>query len=155
MKNMKKRRNVTAEKNGFGRIIAPVDGSEYAKRAIKRAFFLAKQTGKEVVALYVIDTPRMTQTIPPDDISVTWREVLQKQGKKLLDDIEKKGSEQGIKVVKKLVEGIPEQEIMNAAKKDDLIIMGCKGMSSLDKILLGSVCDRVVTHADAPVMVIR
>jgi nucleotide-binding universal stress UspA family protein len=60
-----------------------------------------------------------------------------------------------VKIKTKLVEGIPEEVIMKEAKKDDLIVMGCKGMTAFDRLLMGSVCENVVRHADAQVLVVR
>jgi nucleotide-binding universal stress UspA family protein len=139
----------------FKRIIAPVDGSAYANRAAKKALFLAKQTGNEVLVLYVIDTPRLTSTIPPDEISRTWYDILRTQGQGVLEGIQKIAKKMEVKIKTKLVEGIPEEVIMKEAKKDDLIIMGCKGMTAIDRLLMGNVCENVVRHADAQVMVVR
>jgi nucleotide-binding universal stress UspA family protein len=143
------------QKSEFKRIIAPVDGSSYANRAAKKALSLAKQTGDAVIVLYVIDTPRLTGTIPPDEISRVWFDILRTQGQKVLTDIQKTASKMGVKIKTKLVEGIPEEVIMKEAKKDDLIVMGCKGMTGFDRLLMGSVCENVVRHADAQVMVVR
>jgi nucleotide-binding universal stress UspA family protein len=139
----------------FNRIIAPVDGSIYATKAVKKAITLAKLNGVEIVALYVIDTPRLTQTIPYDDVSVPWEAILTKQGKEVLNKVEKMGKAAGVTVIKKLVEGIPEEVIINEGKKDDLIVMGCKGLTGLNRILMGSVCEKVSHHASAPVLIVR
>jgi nucleotide-binding universal stress UspA family protein len=149
---MKKNKVETKE---FSRIIAPVDGSEGAAKAFQRALFLAKKTGKPIVALYVVDTPRLTEVIPADNLSVAWEDLLIKEGQKVLNDVEKKGLEIGVPVKKKLLEGIPEEIIMKEAKKNDLIVMGCKGKSAMDRILMGSVCEKVTHHASSPVMVVR
>ncbi|MFW6121234.1 MAG: universal stress protein, partial [Petrotogales bacterium] len=61
----------------------------------------------------------------------------------------------GVKVKKKLVEGIPDNEIIKLANKNDLIIMGSKGHSALDRILVGSVSEKVLHHSDATVMIVR
>ena len=145
----------TAEAKGFHRIIAPVDGSDGSLKAAYQALLLAKQTRRPIVALYVVDTPRLTEVIPEDDISVAWENLLMKEGHKILDDIEKKGVKMGVSVEKKLMEGIPEEVIMKEGKKNDLIVMGCKGKSALDRILMGSVCEKVTRHASSQVMVIR
>jgi nucleotide-binding universal stress UspA family protein len=137
----------------FSRIIAPVDESKDAKWAAQKALYLAKKTGKEFVALYVIDTPRLTQTVPPDETSVAWEAILKKQGNFVLDEIERKGKKIGVRVVKKLVEGIPDQEIIKEAKKNDIIVMGCKKKNTIDKLLIGSVCDGVKQHSSSPVMI--
>lgn len=141
--------------NEFKRIIAPVDGSAYANKAAKKALFLAKQTGTEILLLYVVDTPRLTNTIPPDEISRVWFDMLRAQGQKVLHDIQKSAAKMKVSVKTKLVEGIPAEVIMKEARKDDLIIMGCKGMTAIDRLLMGSVCENVVRHADAQVMVVR
>jgi len=53
--------------------------------------------------------------------------------------------------------GGPAEEIMKVASKHhaDLIVMGAKGLSALDRILLGSVSTRVVQYATCPVLVVR
>ena len=149
---MKKNKEQT---NEFSRIILPVDGSDGAAKAVQQALFLAKKTGKPIVALYVVDTPRLTDVIPADNLSVAWEDLLIKEGQKILKDVEKKASELGVAVKKKLLEGIPEEMIIKEAKKNDLIIMGCKGKSALDRIIMGSVCEKVTRHASSPVMIVR
>jgi len=145
----------TSETKGFSRIIAPVDGSKGSAKAVQKALFLAKETGKPIIALYVVDTPRLTDVVPQDNLSVAWEDLLIKEGQKVLNDVEKKGSDIGVPVKKKLLEGIPEDVIMKEAKKDDLIVLGCKGKSAMDRILMGSVCEKVTRHASSPVMVVR
>jgi nucleotide-binding universal stress UspA family protein len=152
---MKKESVGKKRKKDFHRIIAAVDGSKYATKAMKKAISLAKLNGVEIVALYVVDTPRLTKTIPYDDVSLPWEAILTKQGKKVLNDVEKMGKQAGVKVIKKLVEGIPEEAIINEGKKDDIIVMGCKGMTGLNRILLGNVCEKVSHHAISPVLIVR
>jgi len=65
------------------------------------------------------------------------------------------GNRVGVKVVKKLVDGIPDEEIIKLARKSDLIVMGSKGMTALDRILIGSVSEKVMHHAPCPVMIVR
>jgi nucleotide-binding universal stress UspA family protein len=53
--------------------------------------------------------------------------------------------------------GDPAEEIMNMAAKQhtDMIVMGAKGLGTIDRILLGSVSTRVVQYANCPVLVVR
>jgi nucleotide-binding universal stress UspA family protein len=60
-----------------------------------------------------------------------------------------------IKVKTILIEGMPDDEIIKLANKNDLIIMGSKGHSSLDRILVGSVTEKVLHHSNATVMIVR
>ena len=51
-------------KKEFGKIIAPVDGSKTAKKAAKKAIFLAKSAGIKAVAMHVVNTPMSRVTAP-------------------------------------------------------------------------------------------
>jgi nucleotide-binding universal stress UspA family protein len=138
----------------FRRIILPVDGSKSSSRAVKKALSLAKETGADVTALHVIEFPYLASV----DLNTTYPDVMdimKKQGNTFLDTVKKQGSKLGVHVKIKLIEGIPDDEIIKEAKKDDLIIMGCKGRTALGRILVGSVCEKVVHHSKSPVMIIR
>lgn len=140
----------------FNRIIAPVDGSEEAKNAARKAIFLAKHTGMDVVAIYVRDTSILARLPFPDDmLSFDMDKFLQKEALSALDNVEKMGKRAGVKVVKKMVDGIPDEEIIKMARKSDLIVMGSKGMTALDRIMVGSVSEKVMHHAPCPVMIVR
>jgi len=140
----------------FRRIIAPVDGSEEAKYAAKKAIFLAEHIGLDVVAMYVKDTSVFARFPVPDDVLYfNIDKLLDKEALSILDKVEKMGSKRGVRVIKKLVEGIPDEEIIKEAKKNDLIVMGSKGMTALDRILIGSVSEKVLHHAPCPVMIVR
>jgi nucleotide-binding universal stress UspA family protein len=149
MKNLKRN-----QARNFKRIVLPVDGSNGAKRAAKKAFDLAKETGVNVVAMYVVED--YSPTYPE---LVAWYPEMTKSKKNygfsVLNKIKKMGSEAGVNVVTKLAEGHPDQEIIKEARKNDLIVMGCKGRSALSSILVGSICEKVFRHASSPLMVIR
>lgn len=53
--------------------------------------------------------------------------------------------------------GDPAEEIMKVAaqRHAELIVMGAKGLSAVDRILLGSVSTRIVQYAHCPVLVVR
>ena len=151
---MKKKQKSDIKKKDFRRIIAPVDGSNSSKRSAKKAIDLAKNTNTDIIALYVVEEPLDIYPdfggMYPDAV-----ELIKQQGKSILDDIKKMGSEVGVDVKTKMVEGHPVQEIIKEAGKNDLIIIGCKGKSALKEILMGSVCQRVFHHSSSHVMVVK
>jgi len=53
--------------------------------------------------------------------------------------------------------GNPAEEIMRVAAKQgsDLIVMGTKGLGTIDRVLLGSVSMQVLQYAHCPVLVVR
>ncbi|VVB59609.1 Universal stress protein [uncultured archaeon] len=151
---MKKSTYHESKAKDFQRIILPVDGSNGSARAVGKALSLAKETGVDITALYVMEYPYLASV----DLSYSYpdiMEIIKKRGNEVLDKVKKQGLKLGVSVKTKLVEGIPDDEIMKAAKKDDLIVMGCKGRTALSRILVGSVCEKVLHHSKSPVMIIR
>jgi nucleotide-binding universal stress UspA family protein len=147
----------------FERIITPVDGSESSKRSARKAIYLAKKMNIELIALYVVHMPISAYVGPPyspviytDDTEIKEiRKKMKKEGALLLDEIEKVASTIGLKITKKVLEGSPDEEIIKISKKDDLIVMGAKGISAIDRIFLGSVSEKVLHNAIASVMIVR
>ncbi len=140
----------------FKKIIAPVDGSNEAKKAAKKAIFLAKKMKVDVMALYVVDKTFLARFPAPDDLmSFNWDKFLQKEAFDVLDEIEEMGNKEGVKVIKEFKEGIPDDEIIKLAEKKDLIVMGGKGKTALDRIFLGSVSEKVLHHAASSVLIIK
>jgi nucleotide-binding universal stress UspA family protein len=143
------------QKEGFNRIVLAVDGSDSSKKAAEKAFYLSKKTDIELVALYVVYIPASayppTPTVNMGDVS----NVLKKNGELILDDIVGMASKFNLKIKKKMLNGIPDDEIIKFANRDDLIIMGSKGHSTLGRILIGSISEKVLHHSEAAVMIVR
>jgi len=140
----------------IGRIIVPVDGSEESKKAAKKALYIAKHINSDVVALYVMDTPLLARYTYGDDIlTPDIHALLKKEGDLVLAEVERMGKRAGVRVIRKMVEGIPDEEIIKIARKKDLIVMGSKGKTALDRILVGSVSEKVIHHAPCAVMIVR
>lgn len=53
--------------------------------------------------------------------------------------------------------GVPYQEIVAAAREEeaDLVVIGTHGRGGVDRLLLGSVADRVIRRASCPVLAVR
>ena len=140
----------------IGKIIVPVDGSEESKKAAKKAIYIAKHIKSSILALYVIDSSFTTNYgIGRNMLSPGFSALLRKEGEIVLNEVAKIGKRNGVRVVKKIVEGVPSEEIIKAANKKDLIIMGSRGRSALERILIGSVSEKVLHHASCSVMIVR
>jgi nucleotide-binding universal stress UspA family protein len=64
---------------------------------------------------------------------------------------------QGVKATGKVVSGYATEEILNVATAEnaDMIIMGTHGRKGIDRILFGSVAEKIVKSSPVPVMTIR
>jgi len=140
----------------IGKIIVPVDGSEEAKRAAKKAIYIAKHLKQSIKALYVIDASlTINYGIGSDMLSPDFSMLLRKEAEIVLNEVAKMGKRNGVRVIKKIVEGIPSEEIIKFANKNDLIVMGSRGRSAIERILIGSVSEKVLHHAPCSVMIVR
>jgi nucleotide-binding universal stress UspA family protein len=145
------------EGNLFKKILIATDGSENARRAASYGVNIAKATGAEVHALYIISTQHAVTTRTVMGWSEAFEEYLANKGGVAIADVEKLGKEAGVKVEPVFLKGIPADKILNYAEENniDLIVMGTHGLTGIKRFLIGSVAESVVRHSKAPVMVIR
>jgi nucleotide-binding universal stress UspA family protein len=135
------------------RILVGVDGSKYSLDAVKAAAKLAAERGIKTVTLLnviptvVSDLGPTPVAAPPGDLEA-W-EVFERP-KTIL-------KEAGIEAKLLLREGDPAYEIIRTAETEgyDLIVVGHRGLSPIKAFLLGSVSNRVVSHAPCSVLVVR
>lgn len=131
----------------------PIDGSECAKKAARKAFFIAKNLDIEVSIICVLDPFRYTTT---HEFFQSFTKILREEAIKYLEEIEEIGKNIGVHCIARLIDGdIPVEEIIKSANPNDLIIMGIKGHSNIERILIGNVSEKVVRHAKCSVMVVR
>jgi Universal stress protein UspA and related nucleotide-binding proteins len=125
-------------------------------RAITHAIAVAEAHGSTVTALYVINTASYNG-IPMES---SWKNVttlLDTNAQAALDEVVDMGAEHDVPVETEIVEGPPSKEIITAAEVDncDLIVMGTHGRGGINRLLLGSVAEKVVRSASVPVMTVR
>ena len=131
------------------RILLAYDGQEPAQKALAMAADLAKHYGATITVVSVVPVhPGRTPLDPWDDREVHQRELL---------DAAAKLREMGIEA--ELVEssGDPAKTIERiAAERDvDAVIVGARGLGTLERMLQGSVSEHVATHAPTTVIVAR
>lgn len=133
----------------------PTDGSEGVAGATEEAVGLAASHGATLHALYVVDTSAAAAV--PEAETVTLQEVLESAGHEAVGAVEDRASADGVAVQAVLRHGPVHRRIIEYADEADvdLIVMGTHGRSGLDRLLLGSVTERVVRQADQPVLVTR
>ncbi len=139
------------------KIICALDLAETSKEVAAYATMLAKLSNAEVVALYV--APTMTQYtgfhVPPNSIDTFVAEIVD-GAKKSMDEFVKENF-QGVTVRSDVVIGYAAEEILANAEREngDLIIMGTHGRTGIDRMLFGSVAEKVVKNSVIPVLTIR
>ncbi len=61
----------------------------------------------------------------------------------------------GVEVDIHPVHGRADEELIAASRTACVVVVGARGVGGIEALLLGSVADRVVAHADCPVVVVR
>lgn len=137
-------------------ILVPVDGSENAIRAVRYALELASALGARIRLLYVFPVSSVEiigmAGMSRDDIEHAAQAAAQRVFDKLRDEI----GETDVKLVEETSIGDPAEEIIRCTEDDHdlLVIIGRRGLSRIQSLLLGSVSEKVVRHAHSPVTVI-
>lgn len=133
------------------RVVAAVDFSEHSRRALDRAHEVVSQSG-DVTAVHVVSVP-----IHPSFYAAGVSNVFDVD-RELRGRVEEElrrwsGGEAG---VLRVHEGDPVARILEAARlaRAQLIVVGSRGLGVLDRVLLGSVAERVVDGAPVPVWVV-
>ncbi|MDQ2053872.1 universal stress protein [Halobellus sp. H-GB7] len=138
----------------YDKILVPTDGSAATEGAVEHAIELAKQYDATVHALYVVDTGAYSSLEMGSDIVI---EALQEEGNTAVEEVEERGEEAGVDVVTTVETGIAHRVIVDYVAEEgiDLVVMGTHGRTGVGRFLLGSVAEKVVRTADAPVMTVR
>ena len=143
----------------FKHILVPVDGSDTSLHAVAKAAGLAKAFGSEVTAVYVLDPYPFTGV--GADFAYGQAQYLSAataEANTALEAVKKQMDEAGVAVKTMVGEGHAVHEgIVRVADSvgADLIVMGSHGGRGLEKLVLGSVAQRVLSAARIPVLVVR
>jgi nucleotide-binding universal stress UspA family protein len=135
------------------KLLVAIDDSAFAVKALDQAIRLAKLETSELVLLHVVPQLGAIDEMSP---GITAR--LKAAGDRLLQETAEKVKSAGIKAKTVQEQGIsPADNIINfaAGNSVDIVVMGHRGKSNLEKFLLGSVALRVVSHAPCSVMVVK
>lgn len=143
----------------FKHILVPVDGSETSTKAVVKAVGLAKAFGSIVTVLYVIDPYPFTGV--GADFAYGQAQYLSAataEANQALDEAKKVFEDAGVQVNTLLGEGHAVHEGIGRVLSSvdaDLIVMGSHGRRGLEKLMLGSVTQRVLGVVHVPVLVVR
>ena len=134
------------------RIVLAVDGSEPARRAVPVAADIASKYGSEVIAVHVLEQ----QLGGGGPIAFDTTE----EANRVADDTARSLKDVGVSArpeARAAIAGRAAQEIIDVATSEDagLIVMGSRGMSDWEGLLVGSVAHKVLHLSSVPVLIVR
>jgi len=144
----------------YQHILVAVDESPMAYAAVEQALSLAKNLDSHVTIMSVIaidpfvgvDFYKVAPAITDYFMQA------EKNAKERLEDIKQSFIRDGIEINTKLIHGVsPSQGIIQVADEvsADLIIMGSHGRTGIQKVMLGSVAQNVLTQSPIPVLIVK
>jgi nucleotide-binding universal stress UspA family protein len=144
----------------YTRILVPIDGGETASRAFDSALELAVEMAAELQPLYVIDVPALAFE-SPDLGAPVMRNAFEDEGRHALAEAEAQMAHRAVPGAARLCEvagaaGDIAHHILIAAADwhADLIVMGTHGRRGLQRLILGSVAERVLRSTTLPVLLV-
>ncbi|SFR61321.1 universal stress protein [Halogeometricum limi] len=140
----------------YQRILVPTDGSAGSARVLEHAIGLAAVHGATVYALYVVNTGSFAG-LPMESSWEGLDEMLREDAEAAIADVCDVAAESNVPVETCIVEGTPSREIVRFAEREDcdLVVMGTHGRGGIDRLLLGSVAEKVVRASKVPVLTVR
>ena len=141
---------------GFRVIVAGTDGSTLAEVALAHAARIAAQDG---AALHVVcafpdasafrERLRSSARTDPIDLRTVAEDTLARAKAHVAD--------QGLEAQTHLLEGDPAEELIKQAQElgADLLVVGSRGLSRVERITMGSVSHKIFHHAPCTVMVVK
>ncbi len=136
----------------LSRLLLPVDGSRFSRRAADRALALAAASGSSLLVVSALDAPPGFAAEVPE----VARDLLNNL-EDLAAGVAQKARDQGLACQTRVAVGSAYRLILDQASEWDagLIVMGSHGRTGLKRLLMGSVTERVVGEAPCPVLVVK
>jgi len=138
----------------FSKILLAVDGSAHSDKAADYAADLA--AAFQSVLFVVHAYPQTSDLLGYDDFK---RLVARRKsaGQTVLDRVHQRLQERGASPQEDLLEGPEAEAILACADTHevDLVVMGTRGLGTIEGMLFGSISRKVSQHARCPVLLIR
>lgn len=140
----------------YKKILVPVDSSPEGGRALEHAIYLAKISGASLCIAHVVDLNRKLSLlerawtgggVPPE---------MKEKGYAIVTEAARcVPPEISLSTVVEV--GAPPDAIIEIADREstDLIVMGSRGLSPMETVVLGGVSHYVLHYAKIPVLIVR
>lgn len=135
------------------RILVPIDFSEHSLKALDEAVEFSRPYKAELIIMFAVERGDSELLVP--DSALIGRQTRTAEEK--LEEIAQSLGKRGIECRTFVEFGVAYKAIVDAARDLDasLIVMSTHGRTGLARVLIGSVAERVVQHAECPILLLR
>jgi nucleotide-binding universal stress UspA family protein len=137
----------------YRNILVSTDGSTATDGAVDHAVELARQYGATLHVLYVVDVGTYSSLEMGAEMVA---DQLRSEGERAVNAVAERAAEAGVTVETAVETGVVHRTIVDYIPENDidLVVMGTHGRTGVGRVLLGSVAERVVRTAEAPVLTV-
>jgi nucleotide-binding universal stress UspA family protein len=141
------------------RLLLAIDDSKFSYFAVREVSENFFADGTEVLIVHAVEP----EILMPDsyvgrieDLKGLRQEALAR-GEELLEESGRRLKKAGFRVETVLEECDARSAILGCAEnwRADLIVLGCHGRKAVDRMLMGSVSDSVMRHANCSVLIVK
>lgn len=134
------------------RVLVATDGSRFSKTAVARAVDFAKSYVGDLKVISIVDVPPEFYAEAPNAV-----EDMILKAKGYVRDVRMQAEHAGVMAEGFVGEGEAYRIIAETAKKENVsvIVMGSHGRTGLNRLLMGSVTEKVIGNAACPVLVVK
>jgi nucleotide-binding universal stress UspA family protein len=137
-------------------IIVGVDGSGHSRRALEWAMHEAaiRHSPLSVLTVHPAIVGYFGGVVTsPQDLELTEQAqaAVKTEADKVLARLDGPHPES---VTVKAVHGFPVEELVNASREADMVVLGSRGAGGFTRLMLGSTAGQVVQHAHCPVLIV-
>lgn len=135
-------------------ILVAIDGSDLSEQVIATLHQIKLSRNTKIILCYVIPNTGADVEVAADRPPADQENVAYIHMKKLMEPFQ---AEFSCPSELEIVTGDPAEEIIRLANiyKADLIVIGSRGLTGINRILLGSVSSQVVADAHCSVLVVK
>lgn len=140
--------------SAFNKILVAYDGSAHSERALELALKIAAEAEAAIGLVYAYDKIPAFLGEPDYDTLISKAAF---KAQELLNQVAARLVERGVTAAVNVLQGSAADAILQVteAEQYDLIVMGSRGLSDWQGVLMGSTSHRVLHHARVPVLVVR
>lgn len=139
-------------------ILCPLDFSDFSTKAYEYAQSLARQYEAKLILAHIVQPvfSAYPSYVYPDMVNDIYQD-LRAHAEEQLKEFARSHARHGVQVVNVVREGAVTETILALAEAEavDLIVMGTHGRHGFDRLLLGSVTEKVLRKARCPVLAVR
>ena len=144
------------------RLIVGIDGSKHSQWAMEWATRLTLTEPPAILAVHALDlvsfrAPFVVQPVVVGNQPFIRAEIrrLRRQATEVIADAKEffSGAKVPVRVV--LEKAAPASAILKHAHREDLIVLGSRGLTAVDRFMLGSVSSNVAAHARSSILIVK